>query len=113
LHLPLNQATRHCVSNATAPRLKPGGILINTSRPGLVDHRALVPLLVSGALAGYAFDAGYDPPEQFHELTALPRVLAVPHMSWYTTEAINREIDAWVENIVAMVSGAPCNCITR
>jgi lactate dehydrogenase-like 2-hydroxyacid dehydrogenase len=113
LHLPLNQTTRHCVSATTASVVKSGSILINTSRPGLVDHQAILPLLANGTLAGYGFDSGYEPPQRFRELIALPRVLAMPHISWYTAEAVGREMNAWVENIIAMVQGTPCNCINR
>ena len=88
LHLPLLPATRGIVSAERIEAMKPGALLVNVSRGGLVDERALVAALESGRLAG----AGIDTPE--HEplpaddpLRGAPNLLLTPHAAWFSDGA--------------------------
>lgn len=101
LHVPLDDRTRHLLDRARIRRLKHGVLVVNTARPGLVETEAMVEAIRHGVVAGYAFDTGYVPLEELGRLLRLPQVLAVPHVSWYTHEAVERERTAWVANIVA------------
>ena len=56
LHLPLNEQTRHLISTAEFDRMRPGALLINTARGGLVDEAALLDALRSGRIGGAGFD---------------------------------------------------------
>jgi len=56
LHAPLNDSTYHLINKIALEKMKPGAMLINTSRGGLVDTKALVDCLKSGKLRGAALD---------------------------------------------------------
>ena len=56
LHLPLTADSRHLVNRDTLARMKPGAVLINTSRGGLVDTAALLEALKAGRLSGVGLD---------------------------------------------------------
>ena len=63
VHLALNDATRHFLDRARLLKLKPGAILVNTARAGVVDEAALVDLLRSGHIGHYATDVfAQEPP---------------------------------------------------
>jgi phosphoglycerate dehydrogenase-like enzyme len=113
LHLPLTAQTRELINDKSVQHLKPGAFLVNTARPHLVDPTALAPLLHSGQLAGYAFDLGYEPISTYAEIIDLPGVMALPHISWYTAEAVTRETEGWVNNIISLVNGKPRNCLQQ
>lgn len=114
LHCPLTPATRHLVDAACLREAKPGLLLINTARGGVVDTAAVLDALDSGHLAAYGADVyenescvffrdwsecGYDEP-MLKRLIAHPRVLLTPHQAFFTHEAL-REIAASVVNSVA------------
>lgn len=88
LHLPLNESTRGILDRARLSLMKPTAILINTARGGLVDEAALKTALLSGKIAGAAFDVFSVEPPTDHELLSLPNFLATPHIGGSTEEAI-------------------------
>jgi len=80
LHAPLTEATRHVIAAQTLAAMKPGAVLINTSRGGLVDEQALVAALQSGHLRGAGLDAfESEPPAADHPLLKLEQVVVSPH----------------------------------
>jgi D-3-phosphoglycerate dehydrogenase len=80
LHLPLNAATARLVRAETIARMKPGAVLINTSRGGLVDEVALAQALRSGHLRGAGLDAfDPEPPSPDNPLFAFDQVVVTPH----------------------------------
>jgi phosphoglycerate dehydrogenase-like enzyme len=88
LHLPLDESTRNLLDAERLARMKPGALLINTARGGLVDEAALKRLLIEGRLAGAAFDVfAAEPPEDL-ELLRLPNFLATPHIGGSSEEAV-------------------------
>jgi glyoxylate reductase len=88
VHTPLTTDTRHLINSKTLRLMKPGAILINTSRGGVVDTFALIQALKEGWIAGAALDVTDPeplPPE--HELYRLPNCLVTPHIgsaTWNT-----------------------------
>jgi len=66
LHVPLTEGTRYLINDATLGQTKPGVILINTSRGGLIDSKALVRALKSGRLGGCALDVYEDEGDYFY-----------------------------------------------
>src|SRR5262249_29465986 len=102
LHLPLNAETQQLLSGERLRLMKRTALLVNTARPGLVSLPLVVRLLDEGLLRGYAFDAGYLEREALLPWVEHPRVLAVPHIAWLTREAMAREIEGWVANLVEM-----------
>ncbi|MDR2935411.1 MAG: hydroxyacid dehydrogenase, partial [Candidatus Adiutrix sp.] len=89
LHLPLTPETRGLISREVIfSRLKPGAILVNCARGGLVDEAALAEALASGRLAGAGLDVfENEPPGADHPLLALENVVVTPHLGASTAEA--------------------------
>jgi len=88
LHCPLTSETRNLMNDARLPMMKPGAILINTSRGGLIDTDALVRALEHGPISGAALDVfDTEPPDFDHPLFTLPNVLTTPHVAAMTVEA--------------------------
>ena len=80
LHLPLTDATAQLIDAAALARMKPGAVLINTARGGLVDEAALADALRSGHLRGAGLDAfEQEPPPADHPLLAFEQVVVTPH----------------------------------
>ena len=88
LHLPNNETSRNILDAARIAQMKPGAILINTARGGLVDEGAVKAALQSGRLAGIGFDVFAQEPPQDAELLAMPNVLATPHIGGSAEEAV-------------------------
>ena len=80
LHAPLVAQTARMIDAAAIASMKNGAVLINTSRGGLVDERALFDALVSGKLRGAGLDAfDPEPPAADNPLLTLDQVVATPH----------------------------------
>jgi D-3-phosphoglycerate dehydrogenase / 2-oxoglutarate reductase len=89
LHTPLTDETRGLVGRAAFAAIKPGAILINTSRGKVVDEPALIEALRSGRLAGAGLDVLWtEPPVQDNALLALDNVVLTPHYASSTVEAM-------------------------
>ena len=106
LHIPLTEATDRLIGAEAFARMKPGAILINTARGGLVDEPALTAALKSGQLAGAGLDvfAG-EPPDFAGPLFALPNVVATPHIAWLTTGTFDRSFAIAAENCRRVAAG--------
>jgi phosphoglycerate dehydrogenase-like enzyme len=111
LHIPENQETRHWLDAKAIAALKPGAIVINTARGGLIDEEALVVALTSGKLAGAGLDVYKQEPLQEHAaILSAPNVVALPHVAWLTRETLDRSLAAAFENIERLIDGrALCN----
>jgi len=88
LHVPRDASTANMLSAERLASMKPGAILINTARGGLVDERALLDRLTGGHLAGAAFDVFATEPPGELELLKVPSFMATPHIGGSSEEAI-------------------------
>lgn len=89
LNCPLTDETRHLIGAATLRQMKPSAFLVNTSRGGLVDHKALAEALEAGVIAGAALDVqDREPPDVSQPPYNDPRVIVTPHTAFVSTEAI-------------------------
>lgn len=88
LHVPLDDSTRGMLSAQRLAMLKPGAVLLNLARGGLVDEVALKAMLRDGRLLAAAFDVFEQEPPQDAELLNLPNFLATPHIGGSAAEAI-------------------------
>ena len=112
LHLPLNAQTRHLISTAEFALMKPGALLINTARGGLVDEAALLDALRSGRIGGAGFDVlGKEPPREGNPLLELdlPNFILTPHIAWSGRNAMQSLADQLIANIEAYAAGSPLN----
>ena len=87
LHVPLTEQTKNILSAENLAKTKKGVRIINCARGGLVDESALAELLVSGHIAGAAFDVFKTEPAKENPLFDLPNVVCTPHLGAATTEA--------------------------
>ena len=113
LHLPLSDATRHMIGAAELATMKPGAVLINTARGGLVDEAALAAVLATGAISA-GFDVlSKEPPVPDNPLLGLrlPNFMLTPHTAWASAGAQQILADMLVDNIEAFVAGAPRNVV--
>lgn len=89
LHIPLNEHTHGIIGAGELQLMKPGSILVNTARGGLVDEEALVEALRSRHLSGAALDVlAREPPEPENALLRLDNVVVTPHAGFYSIEAL-------------------------
>lgn len=108
ISVPLTDSTRGMVTKELLSQAKPGSILINTSRGGIVDERALYEALVSGPLAAAASDVfAHEPPTLENPLCTLPNFLAAPHIGANTDEALYRVSTRTVSQVLAVLDGTP------
>ncbi|WP_128292086.1 hydroxyacid dehydrogenase [Afifella aestuarii] len=90
LHVPLTDETRYLIDAAALARMKPGAILINAARGGIVDETALVAALKEGRLGGAALDVFETEPltaEAGAVFADLPNVVLTPHIAGLTAES--------------------------
>lgn len=81
LHLPLSDDTKHLISNSEIKLMKKDSVLINLSRGGIVDEKALYSALVNNKIAGAAIDVFELEPGNNPELVSLSNVFATPHIA--------------------------------
>ncbi len=115
LHVPLTNETRNMIGRAELARMKPGAMLINTARGGLVDEAALAEALIAARIGGAGFDVlTEEPPREPNPLLALrlPNFILTPHVAWASRDAQQALADQLVDNIEAFAAGAPRNVVT-
>jgi phosphoglycerate dehydrogenase-like enzyme len=99
LHLPLTEQTAGMLDAAALARMKPGAVLVNTSRGGVVDEDALVDALRSGGLAAAGLDVfAVEPIPAGNPLLGLDNVVLTPHVTWYTVDTMRRYLEHAVDN---------------
>lgn len=99
LHLPLTSASEQLIDRSALTLMKPGAVLVNTSRGGVVDETALVDALRSGRLAAAGLDVfAVEPVVATNPLLALDNVVVTPHVVWYTRDTMRRYLDHAVDN---------------
>ena len=108
IHLPLTEETRGIISREALGLMKPGAVLVNTSRGPVVDEAALVEALRSGRLAGAGLDVfEQEPLRTDHPLLALPNVTVSGHIGFYSEESIQQAQSDAAEQVVEAMEGRP------
>lgn len=104
VHVP--KSDRPLLGEAELARLRPGAILVNTARGGVVDEAALARALASGQVAAAGLDVfDAEPPPADHPLLAFDQVIASPHIAGLTAEAAERMAVASVRNALDYLDG--------
>lgn len=88
LHVPSDATTANMLSAQRLRAMRPGAVLLNLARGGIVDEAALFEVLNNGPLAAAAFDVFANEPPQHRALLELPNFLATPHIGGSAAEAI-------------------------
>ena len=122
LHCPLTEATRGMIGHAEISRMKPGAMLVNTSRGALVDTGAVIAALKSRQLGALAIDV-YEQEsalffqdrsgdiiedDQFQRLMTFPNVLVTGHQGFFTVEALQEISAVTLANLHDFATGRPC-----
>jgi glycerate dehydrogenase len=113
LHCPLTSQTTGLVNRQRLRLVRPGAMLINTARGGLVIEEDLAEALAEGRLAGAAVDVvACEPIRPDNPLLAAPNCLITPHIAWSTREARRRLLEATVSNVGNFLAGRPTNVVS-
>jgi phosphoglycerate dehydrogenase-like enzyme len=108
LHVPLVPETERLIDAAALARMRPGAVLVNTARGGLIDQPALVAALRSGRIAAAGLDVFADEPLAPDDpLLRLPNVVLTPHVGWLTAGTFDRSFALAAENCRRLASGEP------
>lgn len=106
LHVPLTPETRNLIDAGAIAKMKPGAVLINTARGGIVDESALWQALTDGRLSGAGLDVFEDEPVAAgHPLTSLPNVVLTPHVAAGTADAMRAKAAGFFENVRRFYAG--------
>lgn len=107
VHVPLSRETRGLLGRRELASMRPGSILIQTSRGGVVDEDALVDALRSGRLAGAGIDVyEAEPPPEDHPFFSLEQVVLTPHTAALTEQAMRRMALDAAQGILDVLGGA-------
>lgn len=110
LHCPLTAQTENLINTESIRKMKSTSLLINTSRGGLIDAKALADALNEGLIAGAGVDVlRQEPPEVDHPLFGAKNCLITPHIAWATKEARGRCMQILVDNVKGFSEGAAVN----
>ncbi|HUA07639.1 MAG TPA: 2-hydroxyacid dehydrogenase [Candidatus Acidoferrales bacterium] len=119
LHCPLTPQTRHLIDAKALARMKPGAMLVNTSRGAVVDAEAAIEALKSGRLGYFGMDVyeGEGPlffadrsnsiikDDTFERLTTFPNVIVSGHQAWLTREAAQAIATTTLQNAADFEAG--------
>ena len=105
LHCPLTDETRGLMNASTFKQMKPGSILINTSRGAVVDTASLLDALASGQISGAGLDVYPNEPHIPNELLTHDRVVCTPHIGTNTCETRYEMAEACSRQILDTLAG--------
>ncbi|MEM9116339.1 MAG: 2-hydroxyacid dehydrogenase [Cyanobacteria bacterium P01_F01_bin.56] len=127
LHCPLLPATHHMINAATLAQTKPGAMLVNTSRGGLVDTQAVIDALKSGQLRYFGADVYEEEKALFFQdhsdriiqddtfqlLQSFPNVVITAHQAFFTHEALSNIAETTLSNIDDLAAGRSCPNVVK
>lgn len=107
LHTPLNSDTHHIIDSRAISLMKPTAYLVNTSRGGVVDEKALYQALADRRIAGAGLDVFINEPPGATPLIELENVVLTPHLAGLSQEATTAVSYSVARNVVAVLNGEP------
>ncbi len=127
LHCPLTPQTRHLVDAAALAQMKPGAMLVNTSRGAVVDTRAVIDALKSGQLGSLGLDVYEEEADLFFRdlsdsaiaddvfarLLTFPNVVITGHQAFFTEDALRAIAQTTLANVDHFVAtGSPLHAVS-
>jgi D-3-phosphoglycerate dehydrogenase len=111
LHAPLTPETKHLINADTLNEMKPGAILINTARGGLIDETALVDALKRERILAAGLDVfEAEPLFKDHPLLQLSNAVLSGHVGWYSKDAVEELQTRAAKEVVRVLSGQTPEC---
>jgi phosphoglycerate dehydrogenase-like enzyme len=108
IHCPLTPETRGMLDAAAFAAMRPGALVVNVARGGVIDRAALAAALAGDRLGGVGLDVHWDEPaDPADPIYADPRVVALPHIGGSTIEAFGRIADVVIDNLRRLTRGEP------
>ena len=112
IHVVLSDRTRGLIGAADFERMKPGAILVNTSRGPILDEAALIEALRQRRFAHAALDVyGREPLPADHPLRSMDNVTLSPHLGYVNTDVFGHFYGEAAKNIEAWLDGKPTNVL--
>lgn len=119
LHCPLTEETYHMIGDDAVEMMKPGVVIVNTSRGGLVDTDSLINGIKVGIIGGACLDVYEEEGDLFYEdfsgdvvqddklvrLIAMPNVIVTSHQAFLTREALSNIAETTVSNLTKFFAG--------
>ena len=119
LHCPLTEDTHHLINDDAVEMMKPGVVIVNTSRGGLIDTESLINGIKVGIVGAACLDVYEEEGDLFYEdfsghivqddklvrLIAMPNVLVTSHQAFLTNEALDNIASTTVDNLVRFFDG--------
>jgi lactate dehydrogenase-like 2-hydroxyacid dehydrogenase len=105
VHVPLAPETRHLIDANALAAMRPGAILVNTSRGAVVDTMALIDALRSGHLGAAGLDVYEDEPHVPPDLRELPNTVLLPHIGSATGTTRDAMARLCADNVIAVIDG--------
>lgn len=112
LHCPMTPETAGLICRRTIEQMKPGAILLNTARGGLVNEQELADALNDGRLYAAGIDVvSQEPMQPDNPLLHAKNCILTPHIAWVSGQSRKRLIDASARNLRAFLAGVPTNVV--
>lgn len=118
LHVPLSVETAHCLDAPAIAQMRPGAVIVNTARGGLIDTPALIAALKAGQLGGAVLDTieqenQYFATDQtanpfYQQLTACQNVFITPHIAYFTARSVTEITTTVLQNAYDMAAKQGC-----
>jgi glycerate dehydrogenase len=112
IHCPLTDTTRNMIGKSELSVMKSGALIINTSRGGIINEKALAEALDSNLIAGAGVDVlSEEPPVNGNVLLKAKNCIVTPHSAWSTIEARQTLVNETAGNIKAFINGEKRNVV--
>jgi D-3-phosphoglycerate dehydrogenase len=105
VHAPLTPETRGIIGERAMSIIKPGAMLVNTSRGPLVDLEAVTAALKSGRLGAAALDVFDQEPLDASRIAGVPNLIATPHMAYYSEESLQESQRKATTQVIKVLTG--------
>jgi phosphoglycerate dehydrogenase-like enzyme len=104
--LPLTSETRGCLGASMLEKLRPGAVLVNMARGGIVDEEALATMLRAGRLRGAALDVfDEEPLPATSPLWDVPNLVVTPHVAGFSRDYLPRSFEIFADNVRRLERG--------
>ncbi|HET9615238.1 MAG TPA: phosphoglycerate dehydrogenase [Candidatus Limnocylindrales bacterium] len=107
VHVPLTRSTRGLIGREQLARMRPGSIVLNVARGGILDEAAVAEALASGHLAGAGIDVFESEPPTGSPLLDAPNTILTPHLGASTAEAQVLVAEEVADQVLDVLAGRP------